>query len=190
MTSKRLDELRSEIRALDGKLVKLVGRRRELVLEIGRAKLELNLPVLDPAQEAEVVRRAAVRARAAGVDEELMRDILWRIIASARDEQDGRTRWGPPLEAEVEEGQACRDMLQRAEEVRQDNSPQSQSQASKSEKAKAGEAQKVGQVSGPMAGDSQGSKTAYQLPNAGATDGGSGTNAVAPPPRPSPEAEK
>jgi len=26
-----------------------------------------------------------------------VRDILWRIIASARDAQEGRTRWGPPL---------------------------------------------------------------------------------------------
>ena len=41
---------------------------------------------------------AAELAREVGVDEELTRDVIWRIIASARDAQEGRTRWGPPLQ--------------------------------------------------------------------------------------------
>jgi chorismate mutase len=60
-------------------------------------KESLGIPVLDPSQEARVVRRAAELAREEGVDEELVRDVIWRIMASARDEQEGRTRWGPPL---------------------------------------------------------------------------------------------
>jgi chorismate mutase len=96
----RLERLRGEIRALDEELIALVGRRRDLVLEIGQAKAELGLPVLDPSQEAKVVRRAAELARELGVDEELTRDVVWRIMASARDAQEGRTRWGPPLEGE------------------------------------------------------------------------------------------
>ena len=93
----RLGRLRNRIAEVDEALVRLVGERRELVLEVGRAKAELGLPVLDPPQEARVVRRAAELARNAGVDEELVRDILWRIIASAREAQEGRTHWGPPL---------------------------------------------------------------------------------------------
>ncbi|NNF14807.1 MAG: chorismate mutase [Gemmatimonadetes bacterium] len=93
----RLDRLRAEIRAVDEELITLVGRRRDLVLAIGEAKAELGLPVLDPSQEARVVRRAAELARDLGVDEELTRDVIWRIMASARDAQEGRTRWGPPL---------------------------------------------------------------------------------------------
>lgn len=96
----RLERLRGEIRALDEALVELVGRRRELVLEIAAAKEELGLPVLDPSQEARVVRRAAELARKLGVDEELTRDVVWRIMASARDAQEGRTRWGPPVPPE------------------------------------------------------------------------------------------
>ncbi len=95
-TSPRLEELRARIEALDRELVRLIGERRRLVLEVGEAKAELGLPVLDPPQEARVVRRAARLARELGVDEELARDVLWRIIASARDEQEGRSRWGPP----------------------------------------------------------------------------------------------
>jgi chorismate mutase len=96
-SSARLDALRDQIRSLDEQLVTLVGRRRTLALEIGAQKKALGLPVMDPSQEARVVRRAAEIARELHVDEELTRDVIWRIIASARDAQEGRTRWGPPL---------------------------------------------------------------------------------------------
>jgi chorismate mutase len=85
----RLEELRKKILEVDEALVRLVGERRALVLEIGRIKKELGHPVLDPAREAAVVRRAAALARDHGVDEELTRDVIWRIIASAREEQEG-----------------------------------------------------------------------------------------------------
>jgi chorismate mutase-like protein len=91
-----LERVRAELMELDGELIRLVGRRRELVLEVGRVKGELGLPVLDPAREARVVRRAAERAREAGVDAELIRDVIWRIMASAREAQTGSTSWGPP----------------------------------------------------------------------------------------------
>ena len=92
----RLEELRERLEVLDGQLIELVGLRRTLVLEVGRVKEGLGRPVLDPVREARVVRRAAERARAAGVDEELVRDVIWRIMASAREAQTGRTHWGPP----------------------------------------------------------------------------------------------
>lgn len=91
-----LDVLRRRILEVDRELVRLVGERRALVLEIGRRKEALGRPVMDPAREAEVVRRAAALAREEGIDEELVRDVIWRIIASAREEQEGRSSWGPP----------------------------------------------------------------------------------------------
>lgn len=97
MSHEELERLRARIREVDRELVRLVGERRDLAMEIGRAKQALGLPVLDPSQEARVVRRAAELAREAGVDEEAVRDVLWRVIASARDAQEGRTGWGPPL---------------------------------------------------------------------------------------------
>ena len=76
------------------RLIALVGERRALAIEIGKVKEELGLPVLDPAREARVVRQAARRARELGVDAEMARDILWRIIASAREAQGGgRPGW-------------------------------------------------------------------------------------------------
>jgi chorismate mutase len=94
----RLEELRAQIEAVDRELVTLIGKRRDLALEIGKTKEALGRPVLDPPQEAKVVRRAAAIARELGIDEELTRDIIWRIIAAARDAQEGRTRWGPVQE--------------------------------------------------------------------------------------------
>ena len=84
----RLEALRKRILEVDEALVGLVGERRALVLEIGRLKAEMGLPVLDPSREAAVVRRAAELARGRGVDEELIRDVIWRIMASAREEQE------------------------------------------------------------------------------------------------------
>ena len=92
----RLDELRQRIEQLDADLVRLIGERRQLVVEIGRVKAELGLPVLDPTREAAVVRRAAALARETGGDEEMIRDVIWRIMASARDQQEGKSSWGPP----------------------------------------------------------------------------------------------
>jgi chorismate mutase len=98
MSDNRLEELRTQIEALDRELVTVIGKRRELVLEVGKAKGKLGRPVLDPPQEAKVVRRAAEMARDLGVDEELTRDVIWRIIAAARDAQEGRVEWGPVKE--------------------------------------------------------------------------------------------
>ncbi|MFW6199719.1 MAG: chorismate mutase [Gemmatimonadota bacterium] len=92
----RLEKLREKIVALDEDLIRLVGERRNLVFEIGRLKEELGLPVLDPGREAQVVRRAAEISRKLGVDEELTRDVIWRIMASARETQEGDRSWGPP----------------------------------------------------------------------------------------------
>jgi chorismate mutase len=48
------------------------------------------MPVLDPGREAQVVRGAVERARELGLDEEMTRDIFWRIIAAARSAQGTR----------------------------------------------------------------------------------------------------
>ncbi len=93
--SERLDELRDRIITVDDEIIKLIGERRDLVLEIGRIKGSLGLPILDPAREARVVRRVAERSRALGVDEELTRDVIWRIISSARQTQGGRGSSAP-----------------------------------------------------------------------------------------------
>jgi chorismate mutase/prephenate dehydrogenase len=79
-----LEELRKEIAALDGQLIDILARRLATAAEIGEIKQRLGLPVMDPAREAEVVRRAAEAARDRGIDPELVRAVLWRVIDHAR----------------------------------------------------------------------------------------------------------
>lgn len=83
-----LARVRAQISEVDDRLIRTIGERKELVRAVGRLKEILNLPVMDPAQEAKVVRKAAARARELGVDEEVTRDVIWRIIASARATQE------------------------------------------------------------------------------------------------------
>lgn len=90
-----LERARARILEVDDFLIRTIGERRDLVLGIARAKEVLGLPVLDPAREAAVVRRAAARARELGVDEEMTRDVIWRIVAAARAAQEGRLQGWP-----------------------------------------------------------------------------------------------
>lgn len=85
-----LEGVRGRISEVDDRLIRAIGERRDLVLEVARLKARLGLPVLDPRREAQVVRNAAARARDLGVDEEMTRDVIWRIIASARAIQEGK----------------------------------------------------------------------------------------------------
>jgi chorismate mutase / prephenate dehydrogenase len=91
----KLERIRERISDVDDHLIRIIGERRDLVLEVGRLKEILALPVMDPEREAQVVRKAAARARELGVDEEMTRDVIWRIIASARATQEGRPSGWP-----------------------------------------------------------------------------------------------
>lgn len=84
----QLDRLRQEIAAVDDQLVALLARRLGLARTIGDVKERLGLPVMDPAREAEVVRRAVALARENDVDPELVRAVLWRVIDHARAVQE------------------------------------------------------------------------------------------------------
>ncbi len=86
-----LERLREEILDCDQELVRVLARRKDLVREVGALKARLGRQVTDPKREAVVVRKAATLARSAGVDEELVRNLIWQIMASARKEQS------PPL---------------------------------------------------------------------------------------------
>ena len=82
-----LERLREEILDCDHELIRTLARRRELVWEVGALKDRHGLQVTDPKREAVVARRAATLARSAGVDEELVRNLIWQIMASARKQQ-------------------------------------------------------------------------------------------------------
>jgi chorismate mutase len=88
--STELSRLRSEIERVDRDLVALIAERVRLAREIGAAKRESGQPTLDPAREAEVVRRAGTLAREAGLPDERVREIFWQLISLAREVQSPR----------------------------------------------------------------------------------------------------
>jgi prephenate dehydrogenase len=80
----RLRELRERIEQIDRTLIDLIAERVGLAREVGTAKRALGLPTLDPAREAQVVRRAGELAREAGVGDEDVRYIFWHLIGLSR----------------------------------------------------------------------------------------------------------
>lgn len=80
----QLGALREEIEAVDEALILALARRMELAREIRVVKQRAGQPVLDPAREAAVVGRASARARAAGLPEDEVRALYWKIMALAR----------------------------------------------------------------------------------------------------------
>lgn len=79
-----LARLRADLERIDRDLIRLIGERVRLAREVGRAKRAADLPTLDPAREAAVVRRAASLARDAGLDDSDVRYIFWHLIGLAR----------------------------------------------------------------------------------------------------------
>jgi chorismate mutase len=86
-----LDRLRAEIDAVDRDIVDAFARRVRIARRIGDLKEAAGQPVLDPSREAAVVRRAAERARGAGLDEEAVREVFWKLVGlSRRTQREGR----------------------------------------------------------------------------------------------------
>jgi len=82
-----LGRYRQQIEQLDCELVSLLAKRVALSKEIGATKRVAGLPTLDPAREAEVIRRAAALARDASLNDEKVRDIFWHVIGLSRGAQ-------------------------------------------------------------------------------------------------------
>jgi len=79
-----LQRLREEIERIDKEIVSLVAERVRLAREVGKAKRAADLPTLDPAREAAVVRRAGALARESGLVDEEMRGLFWHLIGLSR----------------------------------------------------------------------------------------------------------
>jgi chorismate mutase len=77
-------QIRQEIERVDHALIALIAERVSLAERVGVAKRALGLPVLDPAREAAVVRRAGTVARDAGLQDEDVRYIFWHLIGLSR----------------------------------------------------------------------------------------------------------
>ena len=78
-----LDGWRKRIDAVDLKLVELLNRRSQYALEIGKIKVERDLPVYTPSREVEVLHNV-VTANGGPLDDKAIRRLFERIIDEAR----------------------------------------------------------------------------------------------------------
>jgi chorismate mutase len=85
--SRSLTDGRDAIAPIDGAIVRLIAERVQAARSVAVAKRHADLPILDHAQEARVVRRAAEMARAEGLPEEDVRTVFWRLIALTRESE-------------------------------------------------------------------------------------------------------
>jgi chorismate mutase len=89
-----IDELarcREEIERIDEQVVALLAARLATGKRTGALKREAGLPILDPVREAEVIRRVAESARAAGLPSEPIREIFWQIVEMSRRAQEAES---------------------------------------------------------------------------------------------------
>lgn len=79
----QLDDLRTQIDAIDQQLISLLAERLALVSEVGRYKAAHNLPPLDPARWQVVVESRLAMAKERDVDEKMVRAIFECIHEAA-----------------------------------------------------------------------------------------------------------
>ncbi|WP_278356500.1 MULTISPECIES: bifunctional chorismate mutase/prephenate dehydrogenase [Idiomarina] len=77
---KRLSELRNAIDAADNELIEIIARRAKLTAEVGEVKRSLKQPLYVPERERSLVKARRVKAKQAGLSEDLIEDVVRRII--------------------------------------------------------------------------------------------------------------
>ena len=84
----KLDELRSELSAVDRQLVELIAERQRLVGEIGRSKQSTGTGTRDYAREKDVLEMGRSQAEELGLDPDLAENVLRELIASSLESQE------------------------------------------------------------------------------------------------------
>ncbi len=84
----KLDELRSELSAVDKQLVALIAERQRLVSDIGRSKQASGAGTRDYAREKDVLDMGRAQAEELGLDPDLAENILRQLIRSSLASQE------------------------------------------------------------------------------------------------------
>ena len=84
----KLDELRSELSAVDKQLVALIAERQRLVSEIGRSKQASGAGTRDYAREKDVLDMGRTQAEELGLDPDLAEGVLRQLIRSSLASQE------------------------------------------------------------------------------------------------------
>jgi len=83
-----LEELRSQLSAVDHKLVELIAERQQIVGEIGKCKQGSGTGTRDYAREKDVLDMGRAQAVEAGVDPDLVENLLQLLIRTSLESQE------------------------------------------------------------------------------------------------------
>lgn len=83
-----LDELRTQLSAVDRKLVALIAERQQIVGDIGKSKLVTGAGTRDYAREKDVLDMGRAQAVEAGVDPDLVENLLRLLIRTSLESQE------------------------------------------------------------------------------------------------------
>jgi chorismate mutase/prephenate dehydrogenase len=83
-----LENLRSELSAVDHQLIELIAERQRIVGEIGRSKQSAGRATRDYEREREVLEMARSQAESLHVDPNLAEEILTTLIRSSLGHQE------------------------------------------------------------------------------------------------------
>ena len=78
-----MDEIRDEIDGIDSEMLRLLNRRMELAIEVGRIKASKGLPLFHPEREAIIFQRLS-KLNPGPLSEESLRSIYREIFAASR----------------------------------------------------------------------------------------------------------
>lgn len=82
--SKKLFMLRAKIDKIDSKLLKLLSERLNLVNEIKKLKVKLNIPIFSKKREKIILNMCCKKAKKFGIPINFTKDIFYRILNESR----------------------------------------------------------------------------------------------------------
>ena len=83
-----LQELRTNLSAIDRQLVELIAARQQIVADIGKSKRTTGTGTRDYAREKDVLDAGRARAEELGVDPDLVENLLQLLIRTSLESQE------------------------------------------------------------------------------------------------------
>jgi chorismate mutase len=90
--TEELEVLRNEVKVVTGKIIKLLGKRLELTRKIGKIKVSLGMPIIDPKVENELRKSVSSLCKKNGVNEIFGLLILNLLIKESIKEEKRETK--------------------------------------------------------------------------------------------------
>jgi chorismate mutase len=79
-----IEDIREELDGITERIIELLWERDRLVMRVGKMKRELELQILDPDREKEIIERAERSALRKGLDPAYAKEVVGLMIRHGR----------------------------------------------------------------------------------------------------------